>query len=129
MSSPATSPAPGFRLLLLGLEANLACGIRTALPECDAWVETALPSGETTCIERLKTLKADVVLCPPGYSQLSLLVQHAQRCRYSVVVVDRDPSMPRWIDALDAGAADYTAPPFESGPLRQILRRLRATAI
>jgi CheY-like chemotaxis protein len=38
-----------------------------------------------------------------------------------VVVVSRAPDMTGWLDALEAGAADYCAAPFESIQLRWLL--------
>ena len=50
-----------------------------------------------------------------------------------VVVVSRLPDVSGWLDALEAGAADYCAAPFESIQLRWILdaqlnRRVRTAA-
>ena len=38
-----------------------------------------------------------------------------------VVVVSRLPEVEKWLDAMDAGAADYCAAPFEIRPLRSIV--------
>ena len=41
-----------------------------------------------------------------------------------IVVVSRSTDVSAWLDALEAGAADYCAPPFESTQLRWIIEAL-----
>ncbi len=75
--------------------------------------------------------QAQIVFCDwdvDGFDALK-----AQFGALPVVVVSRAPDMTGWLDALEAGASDYCAAPFESIQLRWILdahlrRPLRSAA-
>jgi DNA-binding response OmpR family regulator len=48
----------------------------------------------------------------------------------SIVVVSRLPEVMDWLDAIEAGADDYCAPPFEPVQIRWILNaNLRASRL
>lgn len=111
------------RAILCGLEVDVAHELRSALgaqnvnaelcPDMDQMLQTAG--------------KADVVFCPFSQNLLSLL----KAVTVPVVIVSRHPEVSQWLDALEAGAADYCAAPFENNQLRWILqsnRLLRAAA-
>jgi hypothetical protein len=66
-----------------------------------------------------------VVFCPSAPRSLRRALRHFPRL--PVVVVSRLPEVATWLDALEAGAADYCSAPFESIHLDWILRNhLRA---
>jgi len=56
----------------------------------------------------------------PDYSQTLSRIREA-RPGLPVIVVTRQPEARHWLDALDAGAADYCGAPFEHVQLRWIL--------
>lgn len=63
--------------------------------------------------------QAEIVFCPwdhSGFARTRARFPHAP-----VVVVSDYPDVNGWLDALEAGAADYCAAPFEAIQLRWIL--------
>src|SRR5260370_500880 len=77
----------------------------------------AFYSAESTaeCLALAKRLKADVVFCNSEPREYQTLLDEMKRSglRLPVVVVSRIPEVSEWLDALDAGAVDYCAAPFE----------------
>lgn len=74
---------------------------------------------------------ADIVFC--GWDPAEVTKRIAGYGGKSVVVVSRAPDVKGWLDALEAGAADYCAAPFESIQLRWIVdahlrRKVRSAA-
>jgi DNA-binding NtrC family response regulator len=74
---------------------------------------------------------ADIVFC--GWDPDDVSKRISAYGRKPVVVVSRLPDVSGWLDALEAGAADYCAAPFESVQLRWIIdaqmrRRVRSAA-
>jgi len=67
------------------------------------------------CISVAEQRHADVVFCNSnqrGYQSLLGALKQSG-LELPVVVVSRIPETSEWLDALDAGAADYCAAPFE----------------
>jgi DNA-binding response OmpR family regulator len=63
--------------------------------------------------------RADIAFCPwqqPVFDEVAAVFG-----RRPVVVVSRLPEVTSWLDALEAGAADYCAAPFESIQMRWLL--------
>jgi len=100
------------RLLLFGLDESLVSEIQTALPCCDAWVETE---------PFHNSLNADIVFCSDNCEDLPGVLAAAKARKLPVVIVTRHPNVNDWLNAMDAGASDYAAPPFEPKQLRWIL--------
>ncbi|HNY41256.1 MAG TPA: hypothetical protein PKJ41_12710 [Bryobacteraceae bacterium] len=63
--------------------------------------------------------QAQIVFCAWDPQEFQSL--RSQFGTLPVVVVSRVPDMSGWLDALEAGASDYCAAPFESIQLRWIL--------
>jgi DNA-binding NtrC family response regulator len=63
--------------------------------------------------------KADIVFC--GWQEREFIEASARCKRVPVVVVSRLPDVGGWLDALEAGAADYCAAPFEMVQMRWLL--------
>jgi PleD family two-component response regulator len=64
---------------------------------------------------------AQIVFCP---WQAEAFREAAARFRHvPVVVVSRLPEVQGWLDALEAGAADYCASPFEKVQIQWLLER------
>lgn len=98
----------GLRYHFAGLEQALAKQLESALriQGCRAVEE---PSS------------ADIVFCPP-HSQVLKPVLHQAGGR-PVIAVSRLPETTLWLDALEAGATDYYAPPFEGHHIGLMLDR------
>ncbi|MBI4893633.1 MAG: hypothetical protein HY821_23635 [Acidobacteria bacterium] len=108
----SNKPIPRLRkALLFRLEEPLASALQQTLTLCG-------------CKSRLIDApaahqRADIVFCP---STGDLLRAALERFRgLPVVVVSRLPEESGWLDALEAGAADYCAAPFEPIHLRWLL--------
>lgn len=63
-------------------------------------------------------ISGDLVFCTtgPAFHVAKALFPHLP-----VIVVSRLPETDEWLDALEAGAADYCAPPFEAIHLRWLI--------
>jgi len=89
----------------------------------DQLCQAALGPGDTfhsarstaECLLLAERIQADVVFCgsEPRHYQALLTEMKSRGLRLPVVVVSRLPEVSGWLDALDAGAADYCAAPFE----------------
>jgi DNA-binding NtrC family response regulator len=66
---------------------------------------------------------ADVVFCNGDVENGPAMLRaiRAVRPELPVVVVTRQPDVGKWLDALDAGAADYCSAPFETIQVRWLL--------
>lgn len=74
-----------------------------------------------TCgdVDALRALAPDLVFC--GFT--SDLTNLLQAVTVPVVVVSRHPETSEYLDAMDAGAADYCSAPFEPSHIHWILKR------
>lgn len=103
-----SSRRSAIRYHLAGLEAHVA-----------AELQQALDSHGCRPVEAARA--ADIVFCPPsGRTLESMLREAAGR---PVIAVSRIPEVGQWLDALEAGAADYCAAPFENLHIRWLLDR------
>lgn len=105
-----TNPQTKITVSIMGLDQDLAQDLIGALEANACDVEFS----EST----RKTL-AEMVFCPANPAALA----KARRLNPSlpIVVISRVPEVSIWLDALEAGAADYCAPPFEAVQLRWLL--------
>lgn len=97
--------------LLFELDETLASPLAKALEQCQ-WqaVQTR---------EKHRPAKANIVFCAPDRDVLARAFRSYRNI--PVVVVSRLPEIEGWLDALEAGAADYCAAPFEAAQLRWLL--------
>jgi len=99
------------------MEEELAAQLRNALHQ------QALPVAMEVCddVDTLRASSPDLVFSgfTTGLTNLLLAVT------VPVVVVSRHPEPAEYLDAMDAGAADYCAAPFEPSHIRWILQRGR----
>jgi DNA-binding NtrC family response regulator len=65
------------------------------------------------CIAIAQRGRADVVFCGSRAYQRLLDALDRGSLQVPVVVVSRIPETSEWLDAIDAGATDYCAAPFE----------------
>lgn len=108
-----TGPVPR-KAVLFGLDPSLASSLETELAKCGYQTEWA----DGSQLEE-EPPQADIVFCPsarPMLQRVMSLFPHTP-----VVVVSRLPEVDGWLDALEDGAADYCAPPFETVQIRWLL--------
>jgi hypothetical protein len=110
MTREGTSDPAPRRAVLYHLDSRLASELGLELSRCGCVTELA--SGGVP-------EKADIVFCPSARPILREAL--ALFPRTPVVVVSRLPEVEGWLDALEEGAADYCAPPFETIQIRWLL--------
>ena len=109
----------GPRILLDGLSPELSRELRDVLitthhvPEIDDEMRAG----------GLCWPEIDLVFCPAAPSALAkvLTATAAQQPRPRVIATSRLPETAEWLDAMEAGAADYCAAPFEATQIRWLL--------
>jgi DNA-binding NtrC family response regulator len=110
-------------VLVVGLERALGEDLRRALAGLGQWVAVApfrSPADVLACLERVK---AQLIFCGTESRQyLGLLELLRERgLEVPVVVVSRLPETGDWLDAMEAGAWDYCAAPFEADLIFRIV--------
>lgn len=98
------------RIVLFGLEGSLSYELKSALLALQAPLSTTSAEGDT---------RADLVFCPVDATVLAKAREQFPGA--PVVVVSRLPEVDAWLNALEAGAADYCAAPFEPVQMRWLL--------
>ena len=104
---------PRANFILHELEESLAAQLCQAAFEPGHSFHSARSTAE--CLLLAERIHADVVFCnsEPRQYQALLNAMKQRGMWLPVVVVSRLPEVSEWLDALDAGAADYCAAPFE----------------
>ncbi|MBX5494299.1 MAG: hypothetical protein IRZ15_03095 [Bryobacteraceae bacterium] len=118
MSTSAKTP---LKLLLYGLEERLQAELSAALA---GHFVTTLPVVNTNrCAHALDRLGADILFCASNFTCFDSAKRAVARaCKSTpIVVVSRFPEITEWLDAIEGGAADYCAPPFEEKQIAWIL--------
>jgi DNA-binding response OmpR family regulator len=110
------------------MESVLAEPLTAALVRSGATVyRLSEGSGPEQCATLAERVAADVIFCgddTPGYRPVLDAVAGGGRSP-AVVVVGRLGDTERWLDALEAGAFDYCAPPLEADQLLWMLESVR----
>ncbi len=111
------------RILLLGLEGGLSIELEAVLKRQNRSVFTAAFQSPPQAVNAAVRLAADVVFCGADRKRYVALLDEMRERRWimPVVVVSRTPEVSEWLDAIEAGATDYCAAPFESGHVEWIL--------
>ncbi len=118
----------GCTALIYALEAVLAEPLTAALVRSGATVyRLSESSGPEQCAALAERVAADVIFCGDGtLGYRSVLDAVASHSRVpAVVVVGRLGDTERWLDALEAGAFDYCAPPLDGDQLLWVLESVR----
>lgn len=110
MTAAFDSRPAAKRALLFSLDTSLASSLERELAKCGCQAESA--SGAAPA-------QADIVFCPSARPVLRQALSLFPGT--PVVVVSRLPEVDGWLDALEEGAADYCAPPFETIQIRWLL--------
>jgi len=106
-------PMPTTNFILHELDERLAAQLcRAAFKPGQAFY---LARSTSECLSLAERVRAGVVFCnsEPRRYQALLNEMKRQGLRLPVIVVSRIPEVSEWLDALDAGASDYCAAPFE----------------
>ena len=108
-----TRSVPTANFILHELDESLAAQLCNAVSEAGHMFHSASSTSE--CLFLAERLRADVVFCNADRLKYQSLLDALQRrgLQLPVVVVSRIPETSEWLDALDAGATDYCAAPFE----------------
>jgi DNA-binding NtrC family response regulator len=111
-------------VVLMGLPEGLAEELREVLSlgGCTVCLGPLLP--RDLALRLIDQAEADVVFCPAEPEQCAplLATMKAEKPGLPVVAVSRLPEVSAWLNALELGAADYCAPPFEPAQIRWILQ-------
>jgi DNA-binding response OmpR family regulator len=108
------------RILLFELHEGLLCELRDAL--ISARLVPAIEEG--VALEAVDWSQYDLVFCPVtgNILQQVLSAAAAQMKKILVIAVSRLPEVQEWLDALELGAIDYFAPPFEQSQVRWLMQ-------
>ncbi len=111
------------RIVLFGLDQALASELASVLLQQRQAVFTEPFHSPSDCLGIVDRLGADVVFCASDRVRYLGLLETIGRRKPNlpVVVVSRTPEVGEWLDAIEAGASDYCAAPFESSHIRWIL--------
>ena len=106
------------KILLAGIDRAVSFPIIRALAAGHHTIES-----KPIDVSPAEAARADVILAAgEEHSYLNLLrAVHFQRPGLPFIVVSRLPETSQWLDALEAGATDYCAAPFEPIQLQWIL--------
>jgi DNA-binding NtrC family response regulator len=110
-------------VLIIGLEECLETELCQTLAELHHNTASEPFPGAAKCVHAIDRVAADLVFCPAESCKYeALLMELRKRGRaIPVIVVSRVPEVDHWLDAMDAGACDYCAAPFEPRMLRSIV--------
>jgi DNA-binding NtrC family response regulator len=102
-------------ILLFGLEDTHRAQLQEALAGYDSAIrsETFAPGRDRALPPA--TAHADLIFCASEPACYLRLLEALERDQPSVpvIVVSPRPDVDGWLDAIEAGASDYCAPPFE----------------
>ena len=109
-----------IRILLFELHDGLLCELRDAL--ISARLVPAIEVGVD--LDSVDWSQYDLVFCPVAGNILQQVLSAAagQMKRLLVIAVSRLPDVQEWLDALELGAIDYFAPPFEQSQVRWLMQ-------
>ncbi len=117
-----SSQGTGASIVLFGLEPTLASELQSVLKDQKAVYQKPFLAPRE-CVGLVEQLGADLVFCGSDRTRYLALLEAIGRQRpdLPVVVVSRTPEVSEWLDAIEAGASDYCAAPFEASHIQWIL--------
>jgi DNA-binding NtrC family response regulator len=110
-------------VVLFGLEPPLAAELGSVLEGQHQKVYSEPFVSAAESLRVVERLGAELVFCTSERSVYMSLLEAVGRHKpdLPVVIVSRTPEVSEWLDAIEAGASDYCAAPFESGQIKWIL--------
>lgn len=117
----SVAPASKPRVLLLGLQPDTAGQIAVAFPDCHPMVAGEPAVDLSSLLNHVQFHNADIVFCSAIHRNLPALLQEARKTSIPIIVVSEHADTREWLDAMDAGASDCVAPPFDAAQLNWIL--------
>lgn len=114
---------PNCTIILFGLDEALEAELRSVLSGQDQAVYPQPSDDPHEFLERAEQMGAELVFCSADRPRYLELLDAVNRSRpgLPVVVVSRVPEVSEWLDAIEAGASDYCAAPFEAAHIEWIL--------
>jgi len=111
-------------VVLMGLAEGLAEELARVLAQGGYTVCLGPLLPRDLALRLIDQAEADVVFCPAEPESCAPLLEtmKAERPGLPVVAVSRLPEVSAWLNALELGAADYCAPPFEPAQIQWILQ-------
>ncbi|MGO9274209.1 MAG: hypothetical protein ACLQOO_28890 [Terriglobia bacterium] len=124
MAESVKQSEPVPTVVLMGLAENLAEELGKVLVQEGYTVCLGPLLPRDLALRLIEQAEAGVVFCPADPEQCApvLEVMKAEKPGLPVVAVSRLPEVSAWLNALELGAADYCAPPFEPAQIRWILQ-------
>ncbi|MEO8660343.1 MAG: hypothetical protein ABI693_17875 [Bryobacteraceae bacterium] len=108
-----------LQILLYGLEPALAAELVEFLNNHDVMVMPDVDTG--MCSDQIARRGVKLVFCDSTSECRASALAASRLQRLPVVVTSRLPEVTDWLDALEAGAADYCAAPFDSRQINWII--------
>ena len=102
-------------VVLIGLEEDLSLELTDRLAERYPEMQFISASSAANCLTRISPDQIDLVFCSSEANHFLAVLDCLKKIRpdLPVVVVSRHPEVSQWLDAIEAGASDYCAAPFE----------------
>ena len=110
-------------ILIVGLDEPLASELGRSLRDLRHSVLSEAFTCASDCLTTIERVGADLVFCGTDRQQYETILDNLRRRGHTVpvVVVSRLPETGDWLDAMDAGACDYCAAPFEPHLVQRIV--------
>jgi DNA-binding NtrC family response regulator len=117
----------GSKIVIFGLADRLARDSEKILSEQGHDVFSSPFLSEDQAMSLIGKVNADFIFCDADPAHYIVLLEAIRRVNLGLplVVVSPQPDTNAWLDALQAGATDFCAPPFESDSLQWILESAR----
>jgi DNA-binding NtrC family response regulator len=111
------------RIVLFGLDDPLASELRRVLVRQQQTVFSEPFRTAPECLALVERVGAELIFCSSHRKRYLALLEAVGRSKPNlpVVVVSRVPEVAEWLDAIEAGASDYCAAPFETSHIQWIL--------
>ncbi|HVX65051.1 MAG TPA: hypothetical protein VHA11_00540 [Bryobacteraceae bacterium] len=110
-------------VVLFGLDETLTSELRNVLAGRQPVIYTQPFLAPAECLGVADQVGADLIFCSSDRERYTALLEAVERHRpeLPVVIVSRAPEVSEWLDAIEAGASDYCAAPFETSHVEWIL--------
>ncbi len=111
------------RIILFGLDGPVADELARALRDRQQIVCSHPFLAPHECLDMADQAGANLAFCSSERDRYLALLNEIghRRSDLHIIVVSRTPEVAEWLDAIEAGASDYCAPPFEPSHLRWII--------